>query len=223
MIEWLVANKDWFFSGMGVVIVTAIAGYVFRKPTKEDPIQHGIVINNNNNVSNNNSQNAGSKNLPSQIDAGEHGSSTPANVNFQSEENVKAKRSLESFKNETKILFIDDDARFKVAKILAKSGWVHTKLIKDASTLDDVDITNANILFIDVQGVGVEMGFTDEGLGLALAVKEKYPEKKVVIYSAETKGDRFHAALRRADSFLPKNADPYEFQKIVEDFTVGSN
>ena len=65
------------------------------------------------------------------------------------------------------------------------------------------------------------MGFNDEGLGLALAIKDKYPEKKVIIYSAETNGDRFHEALRKADSFLPKNADPYEFQRIVEEFTLG--
>jgi hypothetical protein len=132
------------------------------------------------------------------------------------------KKSLDSYKNETHILFIDDDVRFKVAKILTKSGWVHTKLVKDAITLDDQDIILADILFIDVQGVGVSLGFSDEGLGLALAIKEKYPHKKVVIYSAETKGDRFHAALRKADSFLSKNADPYEFQKIVEDFTIGA-
>lgn len=65
------------------------------------------------------------------------------------------------------------------------------------------------------------MGFSDEGLGLALAIKKKYPSKKVIIYSAETNGDRFHEALRKADSFLAKNADPYEFQRIVEEFTIG--
>lgn len=132
------------------------------------------------------------------------------------------KKSLDEYKNETRILFVDDDARFKVAKILTQSGWVHTKLIKDCKTLDERDVVDAQLLFIDVQGVGVAMGFNDEGLGLALAIKEKYPHKKVIIYSAETKGDRFHEALRKADSFLPKNADPYEFQRIVEEFTVGS-
>lgn len=131
-------------------------------------------------------------------------------------------KSIKEYKDETRILFIDDDTKFKVAKILSKSGWVHTKLIKDAETLDISEITEAHILFIDVQGVGVAMGFNDEGLGLALAIKKKYPKKKVVIYSAETQGDRFHEALRTADNFLPKNADPYEFQKIVEEYTIGN-
>lgn len=223
MLEWLTANNDWFFSGMGVAILTAVVGFLLRRANKEKVPHSGIVINNNASVATGSYQNshAGEKYLNSV--EGATAKSPGISSNVQGEEIMKPKRSLESFKNETKILFIDDDARFKVAKILAKSGWVHTKLIKDALTLDDNDVTSAHILFIDVQGVGVEMGFVDEGLGLALAIKEKYPEKKVVIYSAETKGDRFHAALRKADSFLPKNADPYEFQKIVEDFTVGSN
>jgi len=55
-------------------------------------------------------------------------------------------------------------------------------------------------------------------LGLALSLKKKYPGKKLVIYSSETKGERFHEALRMADSFLPKNAEPYEFLQLVEQF-----
>ena len=95
----------------------------------------------------------------------------PANNNGQ-------KKSLDDYKNETRILFVDDDARFKVAKILTQSGWVHTKLIKDCKTLDERDVVDAQLLFIDVQGVGVAMGFSDEGLGLALAIKEKIPRQE---------------------------------------------
>jgi DNA-binding NarL/FixJ family response regulator len=57
-------------------------------------------------------------------------------------------------------------------------------------------------------------------LGLALNLKKKYPAKRIVIYSAETQGDRFHEALRKADGFLPKNAEPYEFQQMVGQFSL---
>jgi hypothetical protein len=203
--EWIIANKDWFFSGVGVLILGGLVKF-FTKPLPTDANSKGLTITNNFSPTNTNA-----------FAPGEVASQDKSGPILQDE------KTLDDFKNITRILFIDDDARFKVAKILAKSGWVHTKLIKDAATLDDADIFAADILFIDVQGVGVELGFNDEGLGLALALKSKYPKKKVVIYSAETKGDRFHAALRKADSFLPKNADPYEFQKIVEDFTIGAN
>jgi PleD family two-component response regulator len=121
-------------------------------------------------------------------------------------------------KNTTKILFIDDEIRFKVVKILQRAGWIHTKLIKDAESLDQLEIKEAKIIFVDIQGVGLELNFKEEGLGLASALKNKYPEKRIIIYSAEQKGDRFHQALREVDDFLQKDADPYQFQRIVEDF-----
>jgi len=135
------------------------------------------------------------------------------------QEKPKQPMSLPERKSSIKIVFIDDDIKFKVVKILINTGWINTKIIKDAKTIDEPVIKDADILFVDVQGVGILMGFKDEGLGLALALKTNYPKKKIVIYSAEIHGDRFHEALRKADSFLPKNADPYEFQKLVEELS----
>ena len=127
---------------------------------------------------------------------------------------------VNSIKKRISILFIDDDTKFKVVKILKNAGWINTSSVKDVKSLDDPIVKDTDIFFVDIQGVGIELQFNDEGLGLALALKNKYPNKKVVIYSAETKGDRFHAALRKADSFLPKNAEPYEFQQIVEQYSA---
>lgn len=128
--------------------------------------------------------------------------------------------NLEIYKTSKRILFIDDDTKFKVVQILKTTGWTHTKIIKDVKSLDCAEILEADILFVDIQGVGKLLAFADEGLGLADAIKTKYPLKKVIIYSAETKGDRFHKALRTVDSFLAKNADPYEFQQLIENFSV---
>ena len=118
------------------------------------------------------------------------------------------------------ILFIDDDTKFKVVKILKKTGWERTKSVTDIDDLDSIDVRDTNIFFVDIQGVGKILDFKDEGLGLALALKKKYPNKKVIIYSAEPQGERFHAALRKADTCLPKNAEPYEFQQVVEEFSI---
>ena len=102
--------------------------------------------------------------------------------------------------------------------ILKKSGWVNTRAVKDIESWDSSDVKDTDIFFVDIQGVGKALACKDEGLGLALSIKKKYPQKKVIIYSAETKGERFHVALRMADSFLPKNAEPYEFLQTVEQF-----
>jgi hypothetical protein len=133
---------------------------------------------------------------------------------------ITQRDSLERRKSLTKILFIDDDTKFKVVNILQKSGWINTTLIKDIHNVDDQKIKDSDIFFVDIQGVGKELACKDEGLGLALILRKKYKNKKIVIYSAETKGDRFHEALTKADSLLAKNAEPYEFQELVEQYSL---
>lgn len=194
---------NWAFGGVGVTVVGFILNLLRKK----------FLLNGEE-----------SEKLPKV----EQGNQQSVNLNIYNGKQVKDEMTevmanlesdnLELKKNNTKILFIDDEVRFKVVKILQRAGWIHTKLIKDAESLDQIEINDANIIFVDIQGVGIELNFKEEGLGLASALKNKYPDKKIIIYSAEQKGDRFHRALREVDDFLQKDADPYQFQRIVEDF-----
>jgi len=193
--QWIIDNKEWLFGGLGITILGAVFSVFKRNERETQP----VALNNTITVSNTIS-------------------SAYQPVRGSEDSN---KKTLDACKNSTRILFIDDDSKFKVVQILRNSGWAHTKTVKDVKSLDCPEIIEADILFVDIQGVGKQLGFADEGLGLADAIKEKFPKKRVVIYSAETKGDRFHSALRNVDSFLAKNADPYEFQQIVEDFALG--
>lgn len=204
VIDWITQNKEVLFSGLGATIVGLLITKFFsgRRDAQSAPSTPQSITITNTNTSAIHGAHSGPLGAPS------------------TQPPVDSKRTLAERKATTKILFIDDDTKFRVVKILTNSGWINTSIIKDARTLDEPNIVDADILFVDVQGVGVAMGFDSEGLGLALALKEKYPSKKIIIYSAESKGDRFHEALRRADSFLPKNADPYEFQKLVEELSA---
>jgi len=130
-------------------------------------------------------------------------------------------RTITEIKSFCQILFIDDN-QFDVVEILRDAGWNNTKQIFDIDSLDSSDITNAHILFVDIQGVGVALKFKNEGLGLIKALKKKYPTKQVIIYSAEKHGDRFHESLSLADARLFKNADPFEFQSLVEKYAKES-
>lgn len=206
MIVWILENKQWLFSGLGISIITILYFTLFRNTSGTQAVTPTDIT-----VSPSLSQN-----LTVNVGAGEN------EFQEKSPQQSKNRKTLDDWKDCTRILFVDDDTRFKVVKILKKSGWIHTKLIKDVSAIEQEDVVRSDILFIDVQGIGIELGFADEGLGLASALKEKYPNKKVIIYSAEREGDRFHQALSDADCSLAKNADPYEFQKIVEQFTIGS-
>ena len=126
-------------------------------------------------------------------------------------------RSTEEMKKICRILFIDD-GEFDVPDILINSGWKNTKKVDDVDSLDSLDVLEADIIFVDIAGVGRRLRFSDEGLGLISALKKKYSHKKVVVYSAQRSGDRFHEGLSAADERLAKNADPFQFESLVEKF-----
>ena len=114
-------------------------------------------------------------------------------------------------KQHTHILFIKNDTDCEIIKSLRESGWIYINVVKDINSIDSQNVIESDILFIDIQDVGKTMMFCDEGLGIALAIKETYPEKRVVIYSKKTILERFDMALSKSDYFLSKNAYPYIF------------
>jgi hypothetical protein len=194
MLDWLKANVEWVFSGIGVAVLGGAFAYLKAKGgSPHTPSLTSPYIN----IHNVNTIDAGNS---------EHDTEPEAPQEDHSEPN----------KSDIRILFVDDDTRFRVVKIIKNSGWPHVKIVRDIAKLDGPEILEANIFFIDIQGVGKALQFSDEGLGLALAIKKRHPNKKVVIYSAQTTGTRFHAALREADYSLAKNAEPYEFIQLVE-------
>lgn len=132
---------------------------------------------------------------------------------------VLQERDLSEIKMICNVLFIDDK-KFPVVDILISTGWQNTKRIKDVQSLDEREVAEAHILFVDIQGVGRKLKFKDEGLGLLIALKEKYPNKRVVVYSAEDQGaiQAFHPGIDKADKRLSKHSDPYQFQAVVESY-----
>lgn len=197
---------SWAFGGVGVSVLGWVVKRVFDKEKSRayPSVNNSADTNTNTNVGNNVNVN---------LYAG-----SPPIVNAEGFEMMSNEEALVQKKLVTKILFVDDEIKFKVVKIIQNAGWIHTQLIKDVKSLDQTEILEAKIIFVDIQGVGIELNFKEEGLGLAAALKERYPNKKVIIYSAEQKGDRFHKVLRQVDGSLPKDADPYQFQSLVEEF-----
>lgn len=202
--DFILENKEWLFSGIGVLFISLIITYFLNsgkknveliKPDNKQEVKNEISITNN----------LSSRDFKSKI-APKSSSSTEA--------------ELEARKRLTNILFVDDDTKFKIIKILNVAGWINTKIIKDVVNPDSEVVSKSHIIFIDINGVGIKMGFNDEGLGLANYLKKKYPEKKIIIYSTESTGNRFHEALRNVDTFLSKNAEPFEFQEIIEQYSA---
>lgn len=191
MIEDINQNYQWIFSGIGVLILGYITNYFFFKNKGTEKPSNSNTINIINSFGTQNSdKNYGKKG--------------------KKDENSKVL---------TRILFVDDNhTDYKMVSILKKYGWINTKSVKDITYLDDPKVLEANIIFVDINGVGTTL-FQDQGLGLASALKKKYPNKHIVIYSSETKGDRFHKALREVDDCLYKDAEPIQFINVIESFT----
>jgi len=121
-------------------------------------------------------------------------------------------------RNGVGVLFIDDE-KFSVIQILRKAGWVNVRSVRDVDTLEDPNIVASSVIFVDIVGVGIKLAFKNQGIGLAAAIKQKYRDKKVWVYSAESKHNIFDADLKVLDGLLPKNAEPIEFMSILEDAT----
>ncbi|WP_028872317.1 response regulator transcription factor [Psychroserpens burtonensis] len=191
MIEFFKSNYEWLFGGIGVTALFFIIDkFFFKKESKTEKTtknenKNSIIITNN----------------------------LTSNPPEQKQEKVNENNEP---KNNVRILFVDDEhTKYKMVSILKKAGWKNTKSVKDITDLDDYKAKEADIIFVDINGVGKAL-FEDQGLGLASALKKKYPEKKIVIYSSETKGDRFHKALREVDDCLSKDAEPYQFVNLIE-------
>lgn len=127
-------------------------------------------------------------------------------------------RTIEQLKNTVNILFVDNEVFNLTTELKEKEGWRRLSVVQDISSLSQKELIDAHILCIDIQGVGKELGFNDEGLGLIVAIHEKYPEKKIIMYSAEAQGqiDAFHPAEGIVDERLRKSANRYQFETTIE-------
>lgn len=208
---WAINSWYYVFAAIAAIVSITIAYKNYKKKPSES--KSGDNFSNNNFSNNPNFSNT--TNVPVQITNNintERNNFSSPSIQNSSDENLKAI---------TKILFIDDNhTDYKIVSILRKAGWSKTKSVKDVTDLDSQIVTESDIIFVDINGVGLEL-FEDQGLGLASALKKKYPQKKIVIYSAETSGDRFHQALREVDHCLPKNADAYQFINLIENLLKG--
>ncbi|SKB80731.1 Response regulator receiver domain-containing protein [Salegentibacter holothuriorum] len=188
-------NYEWIFSGVGATVVGIALTYILIEKRKKKEKTTSKTATNTGGITINN--NVNSPLIKESVK--------------ESPENKKNR-----IKESTRILFVDDNhTDFQIVSILKRQGWKNTKSIKDVINLDDSKVKESDIIFVDINGVGTTL-FKDEGLGLASALKNKYADKKIIIYSADNKGDRFHKALREVDGCLSKDAEPFQFSNLIE-------
>lgn len=204
-------NSDWDYEPCILLIISLIevlAYFLFPKKENENMAS-------TNNISNNSIAQTVNVNISSDNEV------HTAKNNLMNENVENRDQLIELKKNKIGILFIDDDKNFSVVKILRDSGWKNTKTITDVKSLDIPQIKNSEIIFVDINGVGKILKLENEGLDLALMLKQKYTtEKRVIIYSANKNNNPFHEAWDKTDGKLEKNALPYQFLNMVENYSI---
>ena len=133
--------------------------------------------------------------------------------NPENKETETASRKKE--KGSVHVLFIDDQ-KFDNVDVLKDAGWKNTKSIKDIKAIDCPEVLAADVIFVDIHGVGKSLFPKEQGLGVAGQIKARYSKKCVVVYSAQPQ--ELHKALSQVDAVLPKNAEPYEYISILENY-----
>ncbi len=85
--------------------------------------------------------------------------------------------TVDDIKLNVSVLFVDDK-EFPVVEHLKSIGYMRVSYISDVKDLDDPIIRSAHIIFIDINGVGLQMNFPNQGMGLCGAIKKKYGNTK---------------------------------------------
>lgn len=126
--------------------------------------------------------------------------------------------SIDEIKARIKILFVDDKDDFSIINMLKKNGY-KVDYLPDVEDLDSSLVKYADIIFLDINGVGVAMKFKNQGMGLCGALRDHYKDsKRLILYSGETEGNIFDNDAKKADATLPKDSDLYQFTSYITQY-----
>lgn len=119
------------------------------------------------------------------------------------------------------ILFIDDEPDseedMKRIKSLSSYGYTNVHLIKDG-TVTSPEVVSAQFVFVDITGVGKAAG-CNEGTELAVQIKKKYGEQKIVaIYSSTETHNIQVKGLQSLDYIFGKNDDTQVYLDFIEQY-----
>ena len=82
-------------------------------------------------------------------------------------------------KDTVRILFIDD-LYFPIVDNLQRAGY-NVKRKKDAKDVDDSDVKDCHVIFVDYDGVGKNFSEVHQGAALVKEIKNKYGARKFVV------------------------------------------
>jgi hypothetical protein len=122
-------------------------------------------------------------------------------------------------KDNVNILFIDN-LDMPVVESLKKAGY-KVKKVKDIRDVDDIEVKNAQIIFVDFDGVGRSISPHHQGAGLVKELKNQYRQTKyIVLYTEQPTmpADTVMSELFSiADDRMTKDSDVTDFIEQIRD------
>lgn len=190
-----IVGNVWFEGIMASLIASSI-WYFFNKENK-----NMLDINNPQTQTNTQNQNVTQNvnlHLPQLQKEVTEKTATPDKVSF--------------FKQNLKILFIDDNDLKDKIKNLKGYGWKNVNQIFDAGDVFSQEIRDANVIFVDYKGIAKREN--GQGLAVLSALRKNYGNSKwLVLFTAHNVPvDAFD---RGADKHMAKNSSPYELEHII--------
>ena len=119
--------------------------------------------------------------------------------------------TLSKLKREVDILIIDDED-FPLLDDLKKHEF-NIEYKQDITTLKDVE--PYPIVLCDIHGVGKFLGSDKEGAYLVSKIKEKYPSKIVISYTADTTAPSVQKYLHCADNVMAKGTSIEDWAELL--------
>ncbi len=117
-------------------------------------------------------------------------------------------------KKNVKILFVDDEG-FDT-QVLQNLGYLDIqKMYKydNESRMDEFE--KYDIIFCDINGIAKELDSVYQGAALAKLIKQTYPSKIVVIYSAKQQYLTFNSYYEEVDDVIVKNVPPADLANKI--------
>lgn len=135
----------------------------------------------------------------------------PYQISDLNGEQILKEITLSKLKREVDILIIDDED-FPLLDDLKKHEFT-IEYKKDITSLKDVE--PYPIILCDIHGVGKFLGSDKEGAYLVSQIKEKYPSKIVISYTADTTTPNVQKYLHFADNVMEKGTSIEDWAQLL--------
>ncbi|MEZ5435745.1 MAG: response regulator, partial [Pseudomonadales bacterium] len=139
---------------------------------------------------------------------------------FFGSEKIPESLQIDDLKKYTKVLIIDDEDPVDIKEYLKKEGW-KVQYIPDLDAISNKKLIDSHVICVDIMGVGKLLG-VESGMGLVKAIKQTYPEKKIIIYSSVPKHDSFDDAWDYVDKKLRKESTLLPYSSAIEELASKS-